>query len=83
MLTHDSMQLQALTCSDSLYLSTYSSVSESLRGSKYFTGLPKLPVSSLELDGDVTNLPVIYEDIYGDYCDEVSNASARRHSFGK
>ena len=72
------MQLQALTCSDSLYLSTYSSVSESLRGSKYFTGLPKLPVSSLELDGDVTNLPVIYEDIYGGDCDEditLTNAS--------
>ena len=78
------MQLQALTCSDSLYLSTYSSVSESLRGSKYFTSLPKLPVSSLELDGDVTNLPVIYEDIYGDEDVGVSNASsARRHSIGK
>lgn len=84
----------ALSCCESVY-SKYQSVSSMLRCSKYLVNLPNLPVSCSALDGDVTNLPIIYEDKYQeDTTPKVSTSSVltksaegfnamenRRHSF--
>ena len=41
-----------------------------------FCNFFQLPVSCTELDGDVTNLPIIYEDVYQDDFESIP----RRHS---
>lgn len=37
-----------------------------VRASAYFQNLPPLPLECLELDGDFTTLPIIFEDVYYD-----------------
>ncbi|GFR99751.1 protein FAM135A [Elysia marginata] len=44
----------------------HSALASVVKNSPYFTNLPRLPVQCLELDGDETSLPVIFEDIYHD-----------------
>jgi len=78
----------ALSCCESVY-AKYESVSAMLRCSKYLVNLPSLPVSCASLDGDVTNLPIIFEDKYQeDHTPKMSTNSAltmenRRHSLCK
>ncbi len=57
----------------------YASVSDAVRSSRYFSLLPVLPVSCPEMDGDVTSLPVIFEDVYQDSV----GMGRRRHSLGE
>lgn len=66
----------ALSCCESVY-SQYENVSTMLRCSKYLMNLPNLPVSCTALDGDVTNLPIIFEDKYQeDHTPRICAASA-------
>ena len=37
-----------------------------LTATRFFQTMPKLPVACDEMDGDVNNLPIIFEDIYRD-----------------
>jgi hypothetical protein len=67
-----------LECTESKYQS-YSAVVEAMRNSRYFNSLPKLPVHCVEIDGDVSTLPVIFEDVYQDDAPSMG----RRHSFGE
>ena len=42
----------------------YMSLSDLVRRSRYFTSLPPLPVTCVEVDGDPSTLPIIFEDQY-------------------
>ncbi|CAH8605580.1 unnamed protein product [Heterobilharzia americana] len=44
--------------------SGHESLASDVRQSLYFQKLPTLPVTCRELDGDLTNLPIIFEDIF-------------------
>lgn len=55
----------ALCCLDAKH-QHYMVVTEAVRKSAYFTGLPDLTVSCKELDGTHETLPIIFEDIYSD-----------------
>ena len=55
----------ALCCLDVKH-SHHTSVSEAVRKSPYFVGLPALQVSCKELDGTPDTLPIIFEDVYSD-----------------
>nr|CAH8869590.1 unnamed protein product [Trichobilharzia regenti] len=45
-------------------LAGHESLASDVRQSPYFQKLPTLPVTCRELDGDMTNLPIIFEDIF-------------------
>ena len=55
----------ALCCLDAKH-QHYTLVTEAVRKSAYFTGLPDLTVSCKDLDGTHETLPIIFEDIYSD-----------------
>ena len=43
---------------------TYLYVADALRKSKYLASLPPLPIECVEMNGDISSLPVIFEDRY-------------------
>uniref|UniRef100_A0ACB8FEE5 Uncharacterized protein n=1 Tax=Sphaerodactylus townsendi TaxID=933632 RepID=A0ACB8FEE5_9SAUR len=45
----------------------HSQVSSEVRTSEYLTSMPPLPVECLDIDGDWSTLPVIFEDRYVDF----------------
>ncbi|KAJ7338162.1 hypothetical protein JRQ81_010797 [Phrynocephalus forsythii] len=54
-------KLAALTFQDSL-IQHHSQVSSEIRNSEYLTSMPPLPVECLDIDGDCSTLPIIFED---------------------
>ncbi|XP_068082498.1 protein FAM135A [Anabrus simplex] len=61
----DNPRQSAAGCYDANY-QNYLAVSEMVRRSRYLATLPPLPVQCTELDGDITTLPIIFEDQYQD-----------------
>ncbi|CAB3384814.1 Hypothetical predicted protein [Cloeon dipterum] len=74
----DNPRHSASGCYDANYQS-YLAVSEAVRRSRYLAALPPLPVSCAELDGELTSMPIIFEDQYQD----VAEFARRRSGAGR
>ncbi|XP_015266785.1 PREDICTED: protein FAM135B [Gekko japonicus] len=59
-------KLTGLTFQESL-IQHHSQVSSEVRTSAYLTSMPPLPVECLDIDGDWSTLPIIFEDRYVDF----------------
>ncbi|XP_018418208.1 PREDICTED: protein FAM135B [Nanorana parkeri] len=53
----------ALTFQESL-IQSHGNLSSVVRSSEYLTGMPPLPVECLDIDGDWSSIPIIFEDRY-------------------
>lgn len=42
----------------------HEAMATAVRQSAYFQHLPELPVSCRQFDGDASNIPIIFEDVY-------------------
>ncbi|XP_061463823.1 protein FAM135B [Rhineura floridana] len=58
-------KLAAVTFQESL-IQHHNQVSSEVRASEYLTSMPPLPVECLDIDGDWSTLPIIFEDRYVD-----------------
>lgn len=71
----DNPRQSAAGCYDQNY-QNYIAVSEMVRRSRYWASLPSLPVHCVELDGDLSTLPIIFEDQYQDIAEFSRRRSA-------
>ncbi|XP_054841891.1 protein FAM135B [Eublepharis macularius] len=62
----EQQKLAGLTFQESL-IQHHSQVSSEVRNSEYLTSMPPLPVECLDIDGDWSTLPIIFEDRYIDF----------------
>ncbi|XP_043923219.1 protein FAM135B [Protopterus annectens] len=59
-------KIAALAFQESL-IQYYSQLAAEIRNSEYLTSMPPLPVECLDIDGDWSTLPVIFEDRYTEF----------------
>ncbi|XP_053103972.1 protein FAM135B isoform X2 [Hemicordylus capensis] len=59
-------KLAVLTFQESL-IQGHSQISSEVRTSEYLTSMPPLPAECLDIDGDWSTLPIIFEDRYVDF----------------
>jgi len=77
----DNPRHSASGCYDANYQS-YLAVSEAVRRSRYLAALPPLPVSCAELDGELTSMPIIFEDQYQDVAEFARRRSGANRKAG-
>ncbi|XP_008106542.2 protein FAM135B [Anolis carolinensis] len=65
-------KLAALTFQESL-IQHHNQVSSEVRNSEYLTSMPPLPAECLDIDGDWSTLPIIFEDRYVEFPYEVQD----------
>uniref|UniRef100_UPI00398F4C06 protein FAM135B n=1 Tax=Pristiophorus japonicus TaxID=55135 RepID=UPI00398F4C06 len=56
-------------------IQSHSQIAAAVRNSPYLTSMPPLPIECLDIDGDWSNLPIIFEDRY------VESISKANHGF--
>ncbi|XP_067834681.1 protein FAM135B [Heptranchias perlo] len=56
-------------------IQSHSQIAAAVRNSPYLTSMPPLPIECLDIDGDWSNLPIIFEDRY------VESVSKANHGF--
>lgn len=77
----DNPRQSAAGCYDANY-QNYLAVSEMVRRSRYLASLPPLPVMCVELDGDLTTMPIIFEDQYQDVAEFARRRSGTSRKSG-
>ncbi|KAL3869417.1 hypothetical protein ACJMK2_042101 [Sinanodonta woodiana] len=79
--THDYPKNNCLDCYEPSYHG-HSDFATMVRASTYLRSIPPIVVECLELDGDHTTLPIIFEDIYMDHKASVVDMTDMAGKFG-
>ncbi|XP_052775598.1 protein FAM135A-like isoform X3 [Mya arenaria] len=74
--THEYQKNECLACYEPSYHG-HSDLAAMVRSSMYMASLPPLDLECLDIDGDHTSLPIIFEDIYFDHVSPPDSGTKR------